>query len=116
MNDKQAGVAMVAILELAIGMRTRRPNDIVVREAQRVLDACGGDAIQALCLAATVVPPEDEIDAWWQESVVVGVKTRQMIEQRIARGESDAKIAAETGATKSEIRAVWRLMDELAAE
>jgi hypothetical protein len=116
MNDKQAGVAMTAVIELADAMRDNAPASTKTAAATRVLNACGGNPLAALCLIAVVVPPEHELDAWWQDQhVEVGVRRRPAIEQAIARfGFDQPRVIAATGCTRQEYRVVARDMDEQA--
>jgi len=116
MNDKQAGVAMVAVIELANRMREQGSPTQITHGAQQVIDACGGDPIAALCLMAAVVPPEDQLDPWWQDAGIdIGVKKRAFIEQAIARHGFDVgRVTVATGCTQQEYRVVKRSMDRRA--
>lgn len=68
MNDQMTEVALIAAGDLALSVRDDGP-EYVALAAQKVLDACGGDAIAALSVTAALVRVDMPIDAWWQRGL-----------------------------------------------
>lgn len=64
LGDARASVAIEGVLDLAVRLRDETGAGIVAA-AQRVLDACGGDPVAALCVAAALVRVDEPVDTWW---------------------------------------------------
>lgn len=108
MTDRQAGVAMVAVVDLAAAMRAGEPVTPLREKAQRILDACNGDPISALCLMAVAIP--EDLDAWWQKEQPPETTLARRIEVGIANGETLEQI----GCSPEQYEVVLNRMDRLA--